>query len=131
MNYFIILLIDCQVATKGYLCLHFWSLNLRSEAINIIKKFSSVAVKFSHSLDICTLLNLDQNFLKFYSEFFKQNQVFAMGSNISLLLVERFMKHVETFLSVFRYYYMIMCWYRYVDDCFVVFKWTVEELREF
>lgn len=88
-----------------------------------------------HVLDICSLLGLalEQNFFKFNNNFYKQKTGLAMGSNLSPFLAEIFMSNLEnnhiTNNNPFKD--NILFWFRYVDDCLVLFNGDDEILGTF
>lgn len=88
-----------------------------------------------HILDLCSLLGLclDQNFFKFNNEYYRQNYGLSMGSNLSPLLAEVFMTKLEsTYITDNNPFHSnVLFWFRYVDDCLVLFDGNDTILNQF
>lgn len=95
--------------------------------------FKNRSLLTSQILDLCSLLDLvfKQNFFQFDNKFYAQTSGLAMGSNISPLAAEIFMNNLESKIFVNRRFsHLISFWYRYVDDCLVLFTGSLDDLTE-
>ncbi|KAK4887009.1 hypothetical protein RN001_003280 [Aquatica leii] len=106
------------------------------ECTNLIRNllFSNNSLYTYQILDLCSLLDLvfKQNYFKFDNNYYSQVSGLAMGSNISPLAAEIFMNNLEnTIFSNSSILNKISFWYRYVDDCLVLFNGTIDELNNF
>ena len=75
---------------------------------------------------------LQQNFFTFNNCVYVQNKGLAMGSPLSPFLAELFLNNMESkIISKMASFRHIVKWVRYVDDVFVVFRGTLEDINQF
>ena len=79
------------------------------------------------------LIALDQNFFNFSNVTYKQEGGLNMGSNLSPILADIFMNHIETNIIAINNLFKshIIFWARYVDDVLAIFKGSKEDLSQF
>lgn len=84
-----------------------------------------------HILNICLLVDtvLRQNFCQFNNKFYSQISGLAMGSPLSPLLAEIFLSNLESKIETHPLFSKIVCFFRYVDDTFVIFNGSSQELQ--
>ena len=107
-----------------------------SECINLTRNllFSSNLPDYVvQGLSDLLELAIEQNFFQFENVIYRQSSGLAMGSNLSPLMADIFMDHLETTIiaenRLFKKH--IKFWARYVDDIFAIFKGTYDDLAEF
>lgn len=93
--------------------------------------FSESDIPTYHILNLCVLVDtvLKQNFFQFNNKFYSQQSGLAMGSPLSPLLSEIFMSNLESKIETHPFFNKIIHFSRYVDDTFVIFNGTVDELH--
>ncbi|XP_050299987.1 uncharacterized protein LOC126738616 isoform X1 [Anthonomus grandis grandis] len=106
------------------------------EVVDIIKNklFNSTLTNIEtqeiiNILEIC----LKQNFFNFDNETYIQEDGLAMGSPLSPLLADTFMNHFESnnILNNNPYLSNILYYYRYVDDCILLWNGNKQHLSDF
>jgi hypothetical protein len=66
---------------------------------------------------------LEQNYLQFNNQFYKQNEGLTMGAPTSATLAETFIQHLEhTIIYKILEKYQIIDYYRYVDDILIIYN---------
>lgn len=106
------------------------------ECVDIVSNlFSSSTLNPTHIPVLLSLLKitLDQNFFVFNNKFYQQLTGLAMGSPLSPLLSEVFLKNLEiniiTSNQLFKNH--VVFWRRYVDDIFCIFNGDHTDLSNF
>jgi hypothetical protein len=98
-----------------------------TETINIIQSILNrdQQTPLNIKRELITLLNatLEQNYIQFNDEYYKQNDGVAMGAPISAILAEVFIQHLEhnKIINILKKPHIID-YYRYVDDILIVYN---------
>lgn len=110
-------------------------------SLDVVSLFNNVPVKEAMTVlrekkkigkQLCDLIEgcLNCNYFSFDGELYKQQEGLAMGSPLSPLVANLFMEDLEE-TALRTTTLQPMCYYRYVDDCFLVWKHGEEKLGEF
>jgi hypothetical protein len=84
--------------------------------------------------ELITLLNttLDQNYIKFGNEYYKQNDGVAMRAPTSEILAEIFIQHLEhTKIAVTLRKHHIIDYYTYVNHILIVYNTRITNIRTY
>lgn len=75
---------------------------------------------------------LTRNYFKFEEGFYLQRRGTAMGANVAPSFANIFVTTLESdAIYISHHFHNVVQWWRYIDDIFVIWKGTVEELQDF
>lgn len=75
---------------------------------------------------------LTRNYFRFENDFYLQRRGTAMGANVALTFANIFMAALEEeTIYTSHYFRKVLRWWRYIDDIFLLWAGTTEELEDF
>jgi hypothetical protein len=74
--------------------------------------------------------SLEQNYIQFNDEYYKQNDGLAMGTPTSALLAEVFIQHLEHKIIDILKKHHIIDYYRYVDDILIIYNTRTTNIND-